>query len=296
MLFPATSQSISAPCQANKHTLLDWAKRHTRWLVITGAGCSTQAGIPAYRDREGQWMRAQPVTYQAFMGNVLVRKRYWARSMLGWPNIAQAQPTQAHLALAQLQRMERIELLVTQNVDGLHTAAGSQQCIDLHGRLDTVRCMHCEERLHRQIWQNQLVQANPAWQGLEAHSLPDGDADVEDLPFEQFVIPACPVCASTLLKPDVVFFGESVPRDRVNLILQTIPKVDGVMVLGSSLMVYSGFRFVEAAAKQGVPIVAVNDGTTRADHLLEFKVQAEVGEVMQYLVQALTVSSAQEST
>ena len=139
-----------------------------------------------------------------------------------------------------------------------------------------------------------LEQANLAWQGLQAASLPDGDADVEGLPFEQFSIPACPECASKLLKPDVVFFGESVPRDRVEQIMHAIPEVDGVMVLGSSLMVYSGFRFVEAAAKQGVSVVAVNDGTTRADHLLELKVQAEVGGVMQSLVNALSARGVQE--
>jgi len=263
--------------------LQHWVQSHRRWLVITGAGCSTEVGIPDYRDRDGQWKRPQPVTYQAFMGDVRVRQRYWARSLLGWPVMGLAPPGRAHHALAALERAGRVELLLTQNVDGLHSKAGSQRTLDLHGRIDTVRCMDCDHRFARADWQNALVQHNPAWAALQAAAAPDGDADLEGQAFAQFHIPPCPQCGAGLLKPDVVFFGESVPRARVDAAMAALGRVDGVLIAGSSLMVYSGFRFVQAAAQAGVPIVAINQGLTRADALLDVKVQADVGATLQAL-------------
>ena len=260
--------------------LLDWGRAHARWLVISGAGCSTEVGIPDYRDADGQWKRPQPVTYQAFMGDELVRQRYWARSMLGWRVMGQARPGAAHGALALLEQQGRIELLLTQNVDGLHSAAGSRQVLDLHGRIDTVRCMDCGQRHARAELQQRLLARNPEWAGLYAAAAPDGDADLEHRDFSGFEVPACPQCSSGLLKPDVVFFGESVPRERVQAGLDAVARCDGVLIAGSSLMVYSGFRFAEAAARQGKSLVAINRGRTRADPLLDFKQASDVGQAL----------------
>jgi NAD-dependent SIR2 family protein deacetylase len=262
--------------------LIDFVARHPRLLVITGAGCSTAAGIPDYRDENGAWKRREPMRYQLFTGDALARKRYWARSMLGWRTMAHAQPTAAHHALAQLEQAGRIVQLVTQNVDGLHQAAGSQAVVDLHGRIDTVCCLGCDARSARRVLQEQLMARNPDWLGLDVRSLPDGDADLEGLDFAAFEVPDCPHCGG-LLKPDVVFFGESVPRERVAAVREALAQSDAVLVAGSSLMVYSGYRFVDEAVAAGKPVAAVNIGRTRADPVLMLKVEAEVGGMLQAL-------------
>ena len=159
--------------------LTDFATQHPRLLVLTGAGCSTEEGIPDYRDAHGAWKRSEPMRFQLFVGDALARKRYWARSMLGWRTMAAARPTTAHRALARLERAGRIQMLVTQNVDGLHNAAGSAQVVDLHGRIDTVCCLGCGARSPRQALQDELVARNPQWLALDARSAPDGDADVD---------------------------------------------------------------------------------------------------------------------
>lgn len=266
--------------------LQDWLHAHPRVVVIGGAGCSTEVGIPDYRDRNGQWKRPQPVTYQAFMGDVLVRQRYWARSMLGWRVMGQARPGAAHQALARLEQQGRLELLITQNVDGLHDAAGSLNIVDLHGRIDTVRCMDCDKRSARADLQQRLLALNPAWAQLYAAPAPDGDADLEGRDFSGFVVPACPHCGTGLIKPDVVFFGETVPRERVQTCMAAVARADAVLIAGSSLMVYSGYRFALAAHEQGKSIVAINQGVTRADALLAFKVEADVGQVLMGLIEA----------
>jgi len=259
--------------------LIDFVARHPRLLVITGAGCSTAAGIPDYRDENGAWKQREPMRYQVFTGDPLARKRYWARSMLGWRTMAHAQPTAAHHALAQLERAGRINLLVTQNVDGLHQAAGSHSVVDLHGRIDTVCCLGCGARSPRRALQEQLMARNPAWLGLDARSLADGDADLEGRDFAAFDVPDCPACGG-LLKPDVVFFGESVPRERVAAVREALVQADAVLVAGSSLMVYSGYRFVEEAVAAGKPVVAVNRGRTRADAVLGLKLETDVGDTL----------------
>lgn len=266
--------------------LQDWLHAHPRVVVIGGAGCSTEVGIPDYRDRNGQWKRPQPVTYQAFMGDVLVRQRYWARSMLGWRVMGQARPGSAHQALARLEQQGRLELLITQNVDGLHDAAGSLNIVDLHGRIDTVRCMDCDKRSARADLQQRLLALNPAWVELYAAPGPDGDADLENQDFSRFVVPACPHCGTGLIKPDVVFFGETVPSERVQTCMAAVARADAVLIAGSSLMVYSGYRFALAAHEQGKSIVAINQGVTRADALLAFKVEADVGQVLMGLIEA----------
>ncbi|HUH30288.1 MAG TPA: NAD-dependent protein deacetylase [Rhodanobacter sp.] len=259
---------------------------HPRLFVLTGAGCSTDSGIPDYRDGDGQWKRAPPVTYTAFMHEPATRQRYWARSMIGWRRFGSALPNATHRALAQLERRGQVELLVTQNVDRLHQRAGSKHVIDLHGRLDQVRCMSCDRRCARDTFQHWLLARNPAWAWLDAADAPDGDADLDGQDFSRFAVPPCPHCGG-ILKPDVVFFGENVPRDRVDAATTAWQAADAVLVVGSSLMVYSGYRFVHAAAGAGKPIAAVTLGHTRADPLLTLKVEARSSDVLAFLDPAI---------
>ncbi|WP_367068361.1 NAD-dependent protein deacetylase [Oryzisolibacter sp. LB2S] len=273
--------------QEAQEALSAFVRTHARLFVLTGAGCSTAAGIPDYRDQNGHWKRPQPVTYQAFMGDEATRRRYWARSMLGWPVMARARPGAAHHALARLEQAGRIALLLTQNVDGLHRAAGNRQTLDLHGCIDTVRCMHCEARSPRAQLQAELLRRNPGWAGLRAGAAPDGDADLEGRDFSGFDVPACAQCGRGPLKPDVVFFGESVPRARVDAAHAALARSDAMLVAGSSLMVFSGYRFVLEAVRRGLPVAAVNQGRTRADDLLALKVELDVGAALQAVTQAL---------
>jgi NAD-dependent SIR2 family protein deacetylase len=254
------------------YELTDFIRRHRRLFVLTGAGCSTNSGIPDYRDTHGNWKRPQPVTFQAFMSDEATRQRYWARSLIGWRRFGRAQPNATHHALARLEAQGCCELLVTQNVDRLHQAAGSERVIDLHGRLDLVRCMSCERRMPRAEFQDELGRLNADWLTLDAADAPDGDADLECADFAAFRVPSCRVCGG-MLKPDVVFFGENVPRDVVATAQHHLAQADAMLIVGSSLMVYSGFRFVRAAADRGLPIAAFNLGRTRADDLLTLKVE-----------------------
>ena len=255
---------------------------HPRLFVLTGAGCSTDSGLPDYRDRDGQWKRAPPVTYAAFMNQPGTRQRYWARSMVGWRRFGSALPNATHRALAELERRGQVELLVTQNVDRLHQRAGSERVIDLHGRLDLVRCMGCDATFPRDDYQHRLVTGNPTWAQLDATDAPDGDADLEAQDFGHFDVPPCSRCGG-IVKPDVVFFGEGVPRERVDAATRAWQSADAVLVVGSSLMVYSGYRFPHAAALAGKPIAAVNLGHTRADPLLTLKVDARCSDALAFL-------------
>ena len=264
-------------------SLQEFIHRHRRLFVLTGAGCSTRSGIPDYRDAEGQWKRAQPVTFQAFMGEDKTRRRYWARSLIGWRRIRHARPNDAHRALARLEAVGGIEFLVTQNVDRLHQAAGSARVIDLHGRIDLVRCMDCGRRSPRDEFQDELGRLNAGWVDLDATEAPDGDADLEGADFSTFVAPSCRYCGG-VLKPDVVFFGENVPRDRVDRAQRHLDDADALLVVGSSLMVYSGFRFVERAADLGKPVAAVNLGRTRADALLTVKAEEACESALAFLL------------
>ncbi|HKR77913.1 MAG TPA: NAD-dependent protein deacetylase [Rhodanobacter sp.] len=256
---------------------------HPRLFVLTGAGCSTASGIPDYRDRDGQWKRTPPVTYTAFMQELPTRRRYWARSMVGWRRFGHARPNATHHALAALERQGKVELLVTQNVDGLHQRAGNNQVVDLHGRLDTVRCMACDWRGARHDFQRALIERNPYWVHFDAADAPDGDADLEHHDFASFDVPPCPHCGG-IVKPDVVFFGENVPRERVAAAMDACRSADAMLVVGSSLMVYSGYRFAHAAAQAGKPVAAVTLGRTRADALLALKVDAPCGEALDFLL------------
>ncbi len=263
--------------------LRQFIERHERLFVLTGAGCSTDSGIPDYRDADGAWKRTPPVTLQAFVGDETTRKRYWARSMLGWRRFGDAPPNDVHRALARLEARGKIELLLTQNVDRLHQAAGSQKVIDLHGRMDVVRCLGCETRTSREVLQTQLLARNPDWIDIEATPAPDGDADIENADFGPFDVPDCVQCGG-LLKPDVVFFGENVPNARVNTAIAHLENADAMLVVGSSLMVYSGFRFARMAVAMDKPIAAVNLGRTRADELLSLKATQSCATALRFLL------------
>jgi NAD-dependent SIR2 family protein deacetylase len=271
--------------------LQNFIARHPRLFVLTGAGCSTDSGIPDYRDADGEWKRAQPVQYRAFMDEAATRKRYWARSLVGWMRFRRAQPNDTHRALAALEQQGSVGLLVTQNVDRLHQAAGSANVVDLHGRLDLVRCMGCEVRLPREELQQELLARNPEWVDLDARVAPDGDADLDGLDFSTFEVPECPSCGG-LLKPDVVFYGESVPRDRVEVAMQGVREADAMLIVGSSLMVYSGYRFAREAAAAGKPIATVNLGRTRADDLVSLKIAQPCSAALAFLLPAPEVTAA----
>ena len=260
--------------------------RHRRLFVLTGAGISTGSGIPDYRDADGGWKRVPPITFQAFTGQDATRRRYWARSLAGWPRFAEARPNAAHHALAALEARGRIEALVTQNVDGLHQRAGQAAVIDLHGRLDRVVCLGCGADLSRAEFQHELLARNLGWERHVAEIAPDGDADLEGVDFAAFAVPDCALCGG-LLKPDVVFYGESVPRARVEAAVAHLRRSDAVLVVGSSLMVWSGFRFARMAAEAGIPVAMLNRGRTRADDLLALKVEADCAQVLPWLADAV---------
>ncbi len=266
--------------------------RGGRLVIVTGAGVSTDSGIPDYRDEDGEWKNARPVLYGDFMGHVEVRQRYWARSMLGWPRMAQAQPGRAHHALAAIERDGHVVQLITQNVDGLHQAAGSEAVIDLHGRLDEVACQNCGLVLARAEWQATIADANPGFGALvtSVRDAPDGDAVIEGADYAAFDVPDCPRCGG-IVKPEVVFFGENVPRDRVIAAYEAVDTADGLLVVGSSLMVFSGFRFARRAAEAEKPLYIINRGRTRADEIATAKLEAGVGGALETLIDAIGISA-----
>jgi NAD-dependent SIR2 family protein deacetylase len=266
--------------------LAAFCRRHPRLVVLTGPGCSTASGIPDYRDDAGEWKHPQPVQFQDFVSSAATRRRYWARSAIGWRRMDRARPNPAHAALASLEQHGHVELLITQNVDGLHQAAGSQQVVDLHGRLDQVRCLDCAHSLPRPAFQADLEGANPGWSPPAARPRPDGDAALDEVEYREFRVPPCPACGGRL-KPDVVFFGETVPRERVARSLAALEAADALLVVGSSLMVYSGFRFARRAAELGRPIAAVNRGRTRAEELLDLKIESDCTAALPRLAAAL---------
>ncbi len=262
-----------------------WIARHQRVFALTGAGCSTASGIPDYRDEQGEWKRRPPVMIQAFRTQEAVYRRYWARAYAGWPRFMSAPPAEAHRAFAVWEGAGTLVQLVTQNVDRLHQRAGSRLVIDLHGRLDVIVCLGCGARTSRAVLQTAIAAANASWRA-EAPTAPDGDADIDDAAVESFIAPWCERCGG-LLKPDVVFFGENVPGPRYADAREALTGADAMLVAGSSLMVYSGFRFVRLAHEAGLPIAIVNRGRTRGDDLAELKIQADVGSTLMDAVGAL---------
>lgn len=258
-----------------------------RWLVITGAGLSAASGIPTYRDDNGNWLRSDPIQHQDFIQSAASRQRYWARSMIGWPTVAHAKPNIAHQALVDLEAQGRIAMLVTQNVDRLHQNAGQQRVIDLHGRLDRVRCRACGRLELRNKIQRQLLALNPGFYVPEANARPDGDADIDATTLSGFRIPACQYCDGVIM-PDVVFFGGSVGRQRVAHISRMVESADALLVAGSSMKVFSGFRFCRLAKQLGKPIVVVNRGITRTDAFASVKVPLDCSDVLGHLAVRLS--------
>jgi NAD-dependent SIR2 family protein deacetylase len=244
--------------------------------ILSGAGLSTESGIPDYRGPTGMARRAQPMTYQAFTGGAAARQRYWARSHQGWRLMSRAAPNDGHRAVAELDRRGLLSGIITQNVDGLHQAAGAGGVIELHGSLDRVRCLGCGERTPRGELDRRLRAANPDWAAEVTEVNPDGDVTLADDQVSGFRVVDCAGCGG-LLKPDVIFFGENVPRPRVDECFALVKRSRALIVLGSSLTVMSGFRFVRHAARFEVPVVIVNQGATRGDSHAVITIDAPLG-------------------
>lgn len=265
-------------------------------LVLTGAGISTDSGIPDYRGPSGRQRHADPMTFDRFTGSADERRRYWARSHLGWQAIRTAKPNKSHRAVTALQAAGLLTGVVTQNVDGLHTAAGTRDVIDLHGRLDAVICLSCGLRRPRVEMALRLDAVNPGFRQAVADQVavvrPDGDVVLPDEVVAGFTVVDCRRCGGTL-KPDVVFFGEAVPRERFARARALLAASKGLVVLGSSLTVGSGYRFVTAAVSAGLPVAIVNRGTTRGDHHATVKVDAGLAEVLGPLADAARAGQAQ---
>ncbi|GAB3811997.1 NAD-dependent protein deacetylase [Tessaracoccus terricola] len=250
-------------------------------MVLTGAGMSTGAGLPDYRGRDAKVRN--PMTYQEFIGSDFARRRYWARSTVGWMTFGAARPGAAHRLLAELEGQLDVVGVVTQNVDRLHQAAGSRRVVDLHGSLDGAYCLACGHRVHRDELQEAMLALNPELRhrlhelARDSATAPDGDAEVDRT--ETFEYPACAVCGG-ILKPDVVFFGENARREVVAEAFAILDDAEVLLVLGSSLTVMSGLRFVRHAARDGVPVVIVNDGRTRGDELATTRVHGRLEVVL----------------
>lgn len=267
--------------------LFQFIQNNPRLFILTGAGCSTASGIPAYRDRNGSWQRPPPVQHKEFMGSNATRQRFWARSLIGWPVMARARPNPVHHGLQLLEQKGYCLQLVTQNVDRLHQQAGQQRVIDLHGRSDRVRCMSCDRLYNRNSVHQRMLDNNPDYAHFTAAAAPDGDADLEHIDFSRFQVTDCEGCGG-VLKPDVVFFGDNVPKERVFQALDSLQNADAIMVVGSSLMVYSGYRFCKRAAQMNKPILALTRGKTRADDLLHMKLDGEIEDFLKPLAEQLT--------
>ena len=265
--------------------LADFIEGHPRLLVLTGAGMSTASGIPDYRDKDGVRRGKAPVQGPEFRKLDAVRRRYWARSMVGYPLLARAAPNPGHQALAALEG--RFGGLLTQNVDGLHQKAGSARVLELHGNIHQVVCLDCHASFSRAFVQTQLADANPHLAGQDAAPAPDGDAHLDPQALDGFHIPWCVHCGG-MLKPDVVFFGDGVPPATTQAALDMMAAADALLVVGSSLTVFSGFRFCRLAAQAGKPFAAINLGRTRADDLLDLKIEDSAERVLPALLQRLS--------
>lgn len=277
--------------------------RGRRMVVLSGAGCSTESGIPDYRGVDTPPRTRPPIQHREFVDREDARRRYWARSMLGWPRISSARPNAAHRALAALEERGAVAGIITQNVDGLHGAAGSRTVVELHGALARVRCLACGAVTARHALQDRLAAANPRFAaragaaeaprelhaGPRLHDTPmnaDGDAELPDAVMADFAIVACEACGGVLM-PDVVFFGGSVPRDVLDAAWALFDRAEVLVVVGSSLHVFSGFRFVRRAAERAVPVAICNHGPTRGDALAQLLVDAKLGTLLPALADQL---------
>lgn len=248
-----------------------------RAVVLSGAGMSTESGIPDYRGTNGSLRRHTPMTYQEFVHSLRGRQRYWARSHLGWRNVAQAKPNLGHIAVAALQGSGALQGVITQNVDGLHQAAGSREVVELHGSLGRVICLNCRQISSRALLDRQLHALNPNFRPTAGRLNPDGDVDLPDELVQDFRTIDCAACGCGPIKPDVVFFGENVPKPRVQQCYRLVDEAEALLVLGSSLTVMSGLRFVRRAAESGKPVLIINQGETRGDRYASVRVDRPLG-------------------
>jgi NAD-dependent SIR2 family protein deacetylase len=281
---------MSDPTAASTQRLADLL-RGRRTVVLSGAGISTESGIPDYRGVDRTGPPPTPVTYQQFVRDAHVRQRYWARSTLGWPAMRSREPNAGHRAVARLEHAGHVTGVITQNVDGLHEAAGSHDVVELHGTLATVVCLNCGAREDRGALQARLESLNPGFAGRTVTILPDGDAAIPDEWIEAFVVAACTVCGG-VLKTDVVFFGENVPKERAVAASDMVASAAALLVVGSSLEARSGLRLVLAAVQDGKPIAVVNRGPTRADEVATLRIEARLGEVLPALADELSPVAA----
>ena len=274
--------------QGDLQSLVRFFNEHHPLCVITGAGCSTNSGIFDYRDEEGNWKRPQPVLLDEFLKSLDARKRYWARSMLGWPRFSKARPNNAHMAIKRLADHGFVSSVITQNVDDLHEACGQQYVIPLHGSLRTVTCVSCYAHFYRDDIQKRLEESNPLF--VSAAVMPDagGEGYYSTRVDATFEVPQCNVCGG-VLKPDVVFFGGNIDSNVKRVANEAIRKAQGVLVVGSSLMVYSSFRLVKLAHEYGIPVATLGFGVTRADSLASLTIRAEIGSTLEELIGHLKV-------
>jgi NAD+-dependent protein deacetylase sirtuin 4 len=270
--------SPTVDLQTDVAALLRFA--HQRCLcVLTGAGCSTESGIPDYRGPETRRRARNPIRMDAFLRNPETRKRYWARSFVGFPRMRKAEPNRAHHALCELEERGSVNAVLTQNVDGLHSQAGSRELIELHGSLSKVRCLDCGATTSREAIQNELFVRNPHFEAQGLDLAPDGDADIPAPLSQDFNVPDCEDCGG-VLKPHVVFFGDNVPAERVDAAYRYQREADALLVVGSSLAVFSGYRFVKRAQKLGMPVAILNLTETRGDAIAELVIRRGAGDVL----------------
>jgi len=260
--------------------------RGRRVVALAGAGCSTASGIPDYRGPGTRQRARNPIQFRTFIGDDAGRQRYWARAVVGWPRFRASRPNAAHAALAALERGGALRGIITQNVDRLHHAAGSGRVVELHGALHEVGCMACGDVEPRDSVQARLLALNPGWERLSVELAPDGDAELPGGVIERFVVAGCRACGG-VLKPRVVYFGESVPADVTAAAWALFDEAEVLLVVGSSLTVFSGFRFVRRAAQRGVPVALVNLGETRGDPLVQLRVDDRVEVVMPAVAERL---------
>ncbi|MDC0714336.1 NAD-dependent protein deacetylase [Stigmatella sp. ncwal1] len=281
--LPVPPSPTSAPVDVEALARL---MRGRRAVVLTGAGCSTESGIPDYRGPGTRARARNPIQHMEFLNRAEVRARYWARSLLGWPRFSSAQPNAAHHALAALERAGHVQGLITQNVDRLHHAAGSTRVIELHGALAEVRCLTCHTREARASLQERLLALNPGFLEYVVEFRPDGDADLSTEALHSFQTADCLHCDGPL-KPDVVFFGDNVPRPTVEAAFALLDEADVLLVVGSSLAIFSGYRFVTRAAERHMPIALINIGECRGASLANVVLEARAGEVLPQLAERL---------
>ncbi|MDG2048249.1 MAG: NAD-dependent protein deacetylase [Halioglobus sp.] len=279
--YPSTYVHFMIQLQKDALTLANLVANYPRLVVLTGAGISHESGIPTYRDKQGTWLHANPIQEQAFMSDDITQQRYWARSWFGWPIMRDARPNPAHFVLAELEKRGAIDLIITQNVDRLHQRAGGHNVVDLHGRIDQVRCLDCNVLHCRDSIQRLLQTQNPWLDAVPSGHLsrPDGDMEVPEHISRALSLPKCHTCGGDLM-PNVVFFGGSVPASTVTTCLDALDKADALIAVGSSLMVFSGYRFCRRASQLGKPVVIINPGVTRADDLAQVKLQSPAGPLL----------------